>query len=80
MLRNTTGLGRFSRRARVTSAVAVGAAALLALSACGAGGSTASSSSGAKNLTVLVEAGGHGNRRRLREADGHEGHLRRVAL
>ncbi|RFA17859.1 sugar ABC transporter substrate-binding protein [Subtercola boreus] len=68
MLRNNTGPWRFSRRARVTSAVALGAVALLALSACGAGGSTASTSSGAKSLTVLVEAGGHGELQPIADA------------
>ena len=68
MLRNKSGSRPLSRRNHVTSAIAVGAAAVLALSACGAGGPNTSSSSGAKNLTVLVEAGGHGELQPIADA------------
>ena len=68
MLRSKSGFRRLSRRARVTSAIAVGAAAALALTACGAGGSSTSSSSGTKSLTVLVEAGGHGELQPIADA------------
>jgi len=46
-------------RKKVTAATAVGVAVALALAGCGVSGGTSSSSS-AKSITVLVEAGGHG--------------------